>query len=341
MGEVAKVNHIFNAVDAAKNQFEKIVLNNPGVDWEQESMFAYQMISANSFIMGVAQQNRESVKNAVINVAAVGLTLNPATKYAYLVPRDKSICLDISYQGFIKIATDSGSIKWAKAELVYKGDEFMYNGPSEKPTHGIPDPFDSRRGKHIDELAGVYCIAKTIDGDFLIELMTADEIFKIRNEAKSMGSDAGKRKSPWAEGNYPGEMAKKACIKRAQKTWPKTEQHERIQKATQLANEVDGSDWATEQMHRFKPGEKVEIITQMRQALAKGDSFGVLELVEEYDADITESEEAEQQSIKFWSLFNSLERNAIRRMLDDKTVEQDRIIMGNPELNEPVEEAGL
>ena len=333
MNEIQKVDHVFHAVDAARDQFETIVENNPSVDWASESMFAYQAVSANSYIMGVASNNRESVKNAVINIAACGLTLNPQLHYAYLVPRDGGICLDISYQGLIKIATDSGSIKMTKAELVYKDDEFIYKGPFEKPEHNIANPFDSRRGKYIDDLAGVYCIAKTQD-DYIVELMTADEIYKIRDEAKSMSSDKGKRSSPWADGNYPGEMTKKACIKRASKTWPKTNQHERLQTAVAVINETEGSEWA-EVTHRFKPGEKVQIIEDMRTALSTGDDLGVAQLVEEYsstDADNTE------ESMKFWGLFSSSERSAIKCMIDDKLIEQDRLAMGKPELNEPIED---
>ena len=333
MNEIQKVEHVFHAVDAAKDQFAAIVEKNPAVDWESESMFAYQAVSANTYIMGVAKSNRESVKNAVINIAACGLTLNPQLHYAYLVPRDGGICLDISYQGLIKIATDSGSIKMAKAELVYKGDEFVYKGPFEKPDHNIDKPFDDFRGKYIENLEGVYCVAKTQDDDYIVELMTAAEIYKIRDEAKSMSSDKGKRSSPWAEGNYPGEMTKKACIKRSSKTWPKTNQHERLQKAVSVINETEGSEWA-ETTHRFKPGEKVQIIEDMRTALSSGDDLGVAQLVGEYSS--TDPDRTEE-SMKFWGLFSSSERASIKRMTDDNIIEQDRLTMGKPELNEAIE----
>lgn len=325
MNEIAQVNHVFHAVDAAKDKFEAIVSRNPGVEWEAESMFAYQMVSKNSYILNIAQNARESVKNAVINVAAVGLTLNPATHYAYLVPRGGQICLDISYRGLIKIATDSGSIKWAKAELVYENDGFSYHGPTQMPEHSA-NPFSRDRGNVI----GVYCVAKTHDGDFLVETMTNEELEKIRDEAS-----AAAQKGPWK--TYPGEMKKKCCIKRAQKTWPMSDQHERLQTAVNVVNETEGSDWA-EVSHRFKPGEKVEIITQMRTALASGDSFGVLELVQEYSST---AEEDFEESSKFWALFNSSERSCINKMLDDSKVEQERLTMGNPELNEPLETSEL
>jgi recombination protein RecT len=329
MNEIAKQleagDHIFHAVDAAKDRFEAIVKNNPAVDWESESMFAYQMISANSYIFDIAQKNRESVKNAVINVAAVGLSLNPATHYAYLVPRAGGICLDISYRGLIKIATDSGSIKWAKAELVYDGDEFEYLGPAIMPTHKQADPFGSRNGTETG-LIGVYCVAKTHDGDFLVEKMSVTELTKIRDEAS-----AAAQKGPWK--TYFGEMCKKCVIKRAQKTWPMSDQHERLQTAVNVINETEGSDWV-ETAHRFKPGEKVLIIEQMREALSRGDAFGVLELVEEYSSSNPDDIE---ESSKFWALFNSSERACIERLTNDNKVKEDRLAMGKPELNEPLE----
>lgn len=318
MNEVQKVDHIFHAVDAAKPKFESIVANNPSVDWETESMFAYQMVSANSYIMDIARKNRESVKNAVINVAAVGLTLNPATHYAYLVPRGGGICLDISYRGLIKIATDSGSIKWAKAELVYENDGFTYHGPTQMPEHDA-NPFSKERGNII----GVYCVAKTHDGDFLVETMTNDELNKIRDEAS-----AAAQKGPWK--TYEGEMKKKCCIKRAQKTWPMSDRHEQLQTAVKVINETEGSEWA-EEKHRFKPGEKVAIIEQMRTALEKGDEFGVIELVDEY------TQGDPEESMKFWALFSPVERSCAKAMIDESVVTNERIKAGKPELNEPLE----
>jgi len=188
--------------------------------------------------MQCALNNPVSVVNAVINIASVGLSLNPATSYAYLVPRDKAICLDISYQGLIKIATDSGSIMWAKGDLVYSEDKFKYHGPAVLPEH-TADPFGDR-----GDFVGVYCIAKTHDGDYLVETIKADEILRIRDESASIKhakTDYAKGLSPWTR--YFGEMAKKACIKRASKTWPKTEQHERIQRAVEIIHETEGSNW--------------------------------------------------------------------------------------------------
>ena len=237
--ELQKAKNPYDLIERAKKQFIKIAENeNTGINYEKESAFAYQALLKNDFTLSTAMNNPNSVVYAVINIASVGLSLNPATAYAYLVPRDEAICLDISYQGLIKIATDSGSIMWAKADLVYSADKFEYHGPAKLPDH-TADPFGER-----GDFVGVYCIAKTHDGDYLVETIKADEVLRIRDESASIKyakTDFQKASSPWTR--YFGEMAKKTCIKRASKTWPKTEQHERIQKAIEIIHETEGSNW--------------------------------------------------------------------------------------------------
>src|SRR6185312_12653898 len=102
------------AVQEAKEKFELIAANNGGlVDYAQESYFALQFLEKSDYLQ---KANLQSIVNAVVNVATVGLTLNPAMKLSYLVPRKPTkdspvmACLDISYIGLVKLATDSGSV---------------------------------------------------------------------------------------------------------------------------------------------------------------------------------------------------------------------------------------
>lgn len=223
-----------NAIVNAKQKFNAIQQSD--VDYQREATFAKQAIMKNTYLMGIANKQHHSLQDAVINVAAVGLSLNPVTGYAYLVPRDNVCVLDISYKGLIKIATDSGSILWAKADLVYDHDTFVYNGPSEKPDHKA-DPFNDRGA-----FQGVYCLAKTIDGDYLVEVMPAEEIYKIRDLSSAYSkAKPGKSKGPWE--SFFEEMAKKTVIKRASKTWPKTERHERLDTAIDILNQHEGIEF--------------------------------------------------------------------------------------------------
>ena len=214
------------AITTAKRKFNEINEINHFVDYDKEAMFAMQSIRKNDYLMKIANNNPESLRSAVINIAAIGLSLNPAEKLAYLVPRNGDACLDISYIGLIKLATDTGCIKWARAELVHENDELIYKGATEKPEFSTPNPFN--RGPVI----GVYCVAKTHDGDYMAGIMSVEELYEIRDK-----SEAYKRskKGPWAD--FEGEMMKKTIIKRESKTWPKSKESARLDDAIQYLNE--------------------------------------------------------------------------------------------------------
>ena len=222
-------------IEDAAPRFNKIATASNLVTWAEESQFVIQAISKNDKL---AQCAPVTVQNAIINVAAVGLTLNPALGYAYLVPESEkakdangrdvwaqNCCLRVSFKGLLKIATDSGSILWVKAEIVKEADRFTYRGPCELPVHEM-DAFGERGAT-----VGVYCIAKTHQGDYLVDVMSAGEIGKIRGAAKQDGV--------WSK--WPEEMAKKAIIKRASKQWPKTDREDRLDKAVAVLNEYEGS----------------------------------------------------------------------------------------------------
>lgn len=222
-------------IEDAAPRFNKIATASNLVTWAEESQFAMQAISKNDKL---AQCAPVTVQNAIINVAAVGLTLNPALGYAYLVPESEKMkdangrdiwaqncCLRVSFKGLLKIATDSGSILWVKAEIVKAADKFTYRGPCELPTHEM-DAFGDRGAT-----VGVYCIAKTHQGDYLVDVMSAADIKAIRGAAKQDGV--------WSK--WPEEMAKKAIIKRASKQWPKTDREDRLGKAVAVLNEYEGS----------------------------------------------------------------------------------------------------
>jgi len=216
------------AIQRAKDRFGKVAAQT--VNYDRESIFAMQALMKTDFAMQTANRNPNSVHLAMINVASTGLTLNPANGYAYLVPRDGAIVLDISYKGLIKIATDTGSVEWARADVVYEADTFLYRGPAAAPEH-MADPFKRDRG----EIVGVYCIARTKQGDVLTEVMDREELEKIRGKSQAY---VKQKKGPWVE--WFEQMCKKAVIKRASKTWPYTDQNDRIGSAIEIANASEG-----------------------------------------------------------------------------------------------------
>lgn len=299
------------AIKKAKDRFLKIAQSQ--VNYDKESIFAMQALMKTDFSMRVANENPSSVHLAMINVASTGLTLNPANAYAYLVPRDGQIVLDISYKGLIKIATDTGSIVWARADIVFESDQFVYHGPAAIPDH-IAEPFRKDRG----QIIGCYCIAKTKDGDILTEVMGRDEIEKIRS--KSMAWEK-KKAGPWAE--WFEQMCKKAVIKRASKTWPYTEQSDRIAQAIDIANESEGGyDMMSEeerahrrqQEHDAALGRWHKSVEAIKQELGKDDPD--MHAVKEMWGEINQADQ-----IALWlapskgGVFTTAERDAIKTKL--------------------------
>lgn len=210
------------AIAAAEAKFAAIAAADGNiVTYQREAMFAMQLISSKDALQKCEPR---SIRNAVVNIASVGLTLNPAMKLAYLIPRNGECCLDISYIGLVKIATDSGSVLAVKAEVVCANDSFVYCGPFSMPDHSF-DPFANSESR--GEVIGAYAVAKLSAG-FMTETLSRQEIDKIRSMSKA-------KSGPWFD--WFEEMVKKSVIKRGSKMWPRTE---RLSQAETILNEHEG-----------------------------------------------------------------------------------------------------
>lgn len=219
------------------------------IQFESEKGFAIQILKNNDYLMGIAKNHPQSLQQAITNVAAIGLSLNPAEKQAYLISRtikteiqgktvyQSRIFLEPSYMGLIKLATDSGSIKWVQALPVYSNDEFTFMGVGVKPEHKF-NPFakPEQRGEFI----GVYCVAKTVDGDYLPTMMSAEQVYAIRDRSEAWKAFVAKKTKsggPW-ETDFI-EQAKKTVIRNAFKTWPRSDM-KRMAEAVDLSNSNEG-----------------------------------------------------------------------------------------------------
>lgn len=194
----------------AQEQQFNAVLSDDKINFAKEAQFALQHLSNNSFVAQTAMKNQESFRNAIINVAAIGISLNPAQKHCYLVPRGGAICLDIGYLGLEHIAIESGSVLWVQCKLVHANDTYEARGIDKAPEHRY-----SAFGKRGD-IIGAYCVAKVHDGSFLTEEMSIEEVNRIKARSQSAKGAI----SPWKTDE--GEMIKKTVIKRAAKHWPKS-----------------------------------------------------------------------------------------------------------------------
>jgi recombination protein RecT len=228
------MNDLVTLVESQRQNFITVAVDK-SMDFDREAGFALQILRANDYLAKIAQGNKESLYAAITNVAAIGVSLNPASKLAYLVPRKGAICLDISYMGLMDVAQSAGAIQWGQGVIVKEKDTFELQGIDKEPKH-VYQPF-SERGPVI----GVYVVVKTDGGDYLTHPMklSAVEAIRDRSEAwKAYQKDKSKT-CPWVTDFE--EMVKKTCVKQASKYWPK---RERLDKAIHHLN-TDGGEGIT------------------------------------------------------------------------------------------------
>ena len=197
----------------------------------KEVSFAIQIINKSKQLQAATPESKQA---AVLNIAQVGLTLNPVMKLAYLVPRwspqGTQCCLEPSYQGLVKLLTDTGSIQAVNAQLVYENDEFVIESSDfTNPITHRPKPFGDR-GK----IVGVYAIAALTTGQLQTETMSVEQLYEIRERSESYKAHkAGKIKScVWTTDE--GEMMRKTVVRRIVKYLPKSESFEKVAQAISL-----------------------------------------------------------------------------------------------------------
>lgn len=197
----------------------------------KEASFAIQLANKSPQLQKCSQ---ETVMQSLLNVAQIGLTLNPVFKLAYLIPRWNSVtrstecCLEPSYQGLVKLLTDTGSVKSISVHVVHENDSFEYElGIEPKITH---KPTLRTKG----ELIAVYAVAHLPNGAVQVEVMGKDEVYLIRERSESYKALlAGKIQSTvWTTDE--AEMWRKTVIRRIAKYLPKTERWEKLANAISL-----------------------------------------------------------------------------------------------------------
>ena len=188
-------------VSQAEKQFE--ATNEYKMSFNREASFAIQILTNNDFLAGC---DPTSIKDAVVNIALTGLTLNPALKYAYLVPRGGKCVLDISYMGMIKLLTDAGAVKNIDAGVIYSNDKYDYRRGTESYFKHVPAL--TNRGQKV----GAYAIAFLRDGGYQFEIMGKEDIEKVRNTSESYKNEKNRKYSPWE--TWEDEMWKKTVLKR-------------------------------------------------------------------------------------------------------------------------------
>ncbi|EPS6876309.1 recombinase RecT, partial [Morganella morganii] len=226
------IQKVYETINPLKTDFEQ-VCSEPSIAFKRESEFAMQIFANNDYLATTAINNLVSVRSAIMNIAAIGISLNPAQKLAYLIPRDRKVCLDISYMGLMHIAQQSGAIKWCQSSIVRKNDNFQLTSIDTAPRHEYNAfaPAEER-----GDIVGAYVVVKTDDGDYLTHTMPIADIYAIRDRSSAWKAWKSKQKScPWVTDEE--QMILKTVVKQAAKYWPR---RERLDHAIDYVNTESG-----------------------------------------------------------------------------------------------------
>jgi recombination protein RecT len=206
------------------------------VQIKKEVSFALQHINKNQKLR---ECTGESMLAAVVNIANIGLTLNPVAKEAYLIPRWNKLVkgmecvLEPSYVGLVKLLTDAGSVVSMVSNVVHENDKFQLNlADNRDPVQHIPELVSSKRGNKI----GCYSLATLPDGTRQVEWMDIEELYKIRERSETYTAYLAGKITTCTWVTDETEMMRKTVVKRIYKYLPRTDRMNKIDEAIKLDN---------------------------------------------------------------------------------------------------------
>lgn len=201
----------------------------------------------------------ESLFAASLACAQLGLEPNTPLGHVYLIPfanKRKGITevqVIIGYQGFVKLARQSGEMQTIAAQPVFELDDYGFDYMNPEQSYHRPY-MKGDRGAVI----GAWALARFKDGGMAFEFMPRSDIDRIRDgsqgyrSAMRFAKPGEKPNTPWAT-SYD-QMAAKTAIRRLAKRLPLS-----IEMATAIAMDERDDRRASQGMDRA-----------MRQALDTG-----------------------------------------------------------------------
>ncbi len=202
---LAPIEDLRNSLTKMAPEFKKALPSHISVD-----KFTRVLMTSLQTNADLVSTNRNSFFAACVKCAQDGL-LPDGREAAFVVFRSKAGPMAVympMVNGILKKVRNSGELLSLNPGVVYSNDEFRYwideTGPHMKHAPSL----DGERGK----LTHVYCSAQIKGGGIYLEVMSKEEIEKVRSVSKS--KDSG----PWVQ--WYEEMAKKTVVRRLSKRLP-------------------------------------------------------------------------------------------------------------------------
>ena len=175
----------------------------PHVPVEKFTRVAMTAIQANPDLQNA---DRRSLFGAIVRLAQDGL-LPDGREAAIVLFGGKAQAMPM-IAGVLKKIRQSGEVAKVSAHVVYERDHFVWSLGFDESIEHVPPALNEDRGKAI----GAYATAVLKDGSQLCEVMTFEQIEKVRNVSRAKGS------GPWVQ--WWDEMARKTVMRRLSKRLP-------------------------------------------------------------------------------------------------------------------------
>ncbi|MGH7935714.1 MAG: recombinase RecT [Chthoniobacterales bacterium] len=150
--------------------------------------------------------------------------------------------------GIIKKIRNSGQLSMITARVVYGGDKYRY-WIDDEGEHILYEPAEKQ---DLNIVQRVFAMARTKDGELLVEPLTAADIEKIRNVSRA------KDRGPWVE--WWEEMAKKSAIRRLSKRLP-------------MSSELDDLIRRDDELYQFDANSDAAQTPPARRLTSVGEAF--------------------------------------------------------------------
>ena len=212
---------------------------------ESQLLAAKKQLMKTDFAMKVAAQNPQSVHDAIMTAAVLGVDLTEGKRQGWLLPRKGAICFQVGYKGIEAIHQRLGIIDRLTIKTVHQNDNFEWSGDdAEKPVHACENWFDQKsRG----EIIGAYCVTYFPDKSFHVVLASITEIHeKHRDISEAWQNPKAKPYCSWT--THPKAMIEKTMAIIASKQWPahKMSQSDEASQVLEKLHENETADYNLE-----------------------------------------------------------------------------------------------
>ena len=198
-----KVNTLSNMIAQNKRQLMKIAM--PDIDIERALRVVLSEVKVTPKLM---ECSAESIIRSCAWAFQLGLEPGKHLKHVYLVPRynkntrQQECNAELGYKGLQKLAMDSGEVISITGRAFYENDQVEIQEGTAPEYIRVRRELKGPRG----EFVGVYCKATFSNGHEIFDVMTKEDVDRIR--ATSPASKSG----PWVD-HYEA-MAIKTVMKR-------------------------------------------------------------------------------------------------------------------------------